>query len=104
MEKKGRFAWLWATPTITSSNSFEAFNVLAKAVGDATVAVHHQGARGAARERLEAERAAAGEQVEAFEPVEPLAEPVEERFTNAIRSRAQLRRGWEPEQTAAPFA
>ncbi len=40
---------------------------------------------------LEAERAAAGEKIEAGEPVEALAEPVEQRLAHAVRRRAQPR-------------
>ena len=43
----------------------------------------------AARGRLEAERAAAGERIEAAPAVEVLAEPVEQRLAHAVRRRAQ---------------
>src|SRR5205085_10275244 len=47
------------------------------------LALDHHDARRAARQRLESERAAAGEEVEAREAVEALAEPVEERLADA---------------------
>src|SRR5207237_7193929 len=54
-----------------------------------TVAFHHDDARGAARRRLEAKRAAAGEKIEATLAVEPLSEPVEERLAHAVGRRSQ---------------
>src|SRR5882724_1066876 len=53
------------------------------------VTLDHHDARRTARSRFEAERSAAREKIEASEAVEPLSEPVEERFAHAIGCRAQ---------------
>ncbi len=49
----------------------------------------HDNARGAARGRLEAQGAAAGEKVEATKPVEPLSQPIEERLAHPVGGGAQ---------------
>src|SRR6185503_9358156 len=55
------------------------------------ILLDHHHARGAARGRLEAERAAAGEEIEAAQSLQPLPEPVEERLAHPIGRRAQAR-------------
>src|SRR2546422_8816556 len=59
--------------------------------GHRAVMLDHHHACGSARCGLEAERAAAGEKIEAGEPVEALAEPVEQRLAHAVPRRAQSR-------------
>jgi fused signal recognition particle receptor len=53
------------------------------------VVLYQDDARSAPRSRLEAERAAAGEKIEACEPLERLAEPVKQRLAHAVGRRAQ---------------
>src|SRR5690242_4047759 len=77
---------------------------LAQRRGHLAVLLHHHHARRPARERLEAERAAAGEEVHAGKAVQALAEPVEERFADTVWSGSQLRGGREADDAAAPAA
>src|SRR5712664_1472677 len=70
---------------------------------DAAVIFRHHHPRGTARGGLEAERAAAGKEVEAGEAVEPLAEPVEQRLAHAVRRRAQIGPGRHGDAAAAVF-
>src|SRR4029077_13647799 len=63
---------------------------LETAKGD-RVDLHQHHARRAARGGLEAERAAAGKEIEAGEPVKALPEPVEQRLAHAVRCRPQSR-------------
>ncbi len=68
------------------------------------VLFHHHHAGGAARGGLEAERAAAGEQIEAGEPVQALAEPIEQRLAHTVGRRPQVGTGADGDAPAAPFA
>ena len=63
---------------------------------------HHHPLR-AARRRFKAERAAAGKEVEARPPREILPEPVEQRFANAVRRRAQTLRVGERQGSPPPL-
>src|SRR5574343_1491667 len=58
---------------------------------------------GAARGRFEAQRAAAGKEIEAVPAVEILAQPVEQRLANAVRCRAQAFAVGKPEDAPAEF-
>src|SRR5712692_839560 len=69
----------------------------------AAVIFRHHHPRSTERGGLEAERAAAGEEVEAVEAVEPLAEPVEQRLAHAVRRRAQIGPGRHGDAAAAVF-
>lgn len=68
------------------------------------VLFHHHHARGAARRGLEAERAAAGEKIQAGKAGQILAEPVEQRFAHAVGRRPQPRARRHAQQAAAVFA
>jgi hypothetical protein len=78
--------------------------VLAQRLRGLAIALHHHHARRTPRQRLETESAAAGEEVEAGEPVQALAEPVEERFAHTVRRGTQRRIGRELHDAAAPLA
>src|SRR5204863_9044506 len=67
------------------------------------IVLHHHHARRAARRRLETERTAAREKIEATQTLEPLAQPVEERLANSIRRRAQARTRGDFDAAAAEF-
>src|SRR6185503_5899770 len=68
----------------------DGFLGFAKTFENRAVLLDHDHARRAARGGLEAERAAAGEQIEARQPVERLAEPVEQRLAHAVGRRPQI--------------
>src|SRR3954468_13357641 len=68
------------------------------------VVLHHHDARGAARRGLEAERAAAGEKVEATLAREPLPEPVEQRLAHPVGRRPQAGARRNADAPAAIFA
>src|SRR5574343_909301 len=64
----------------------------------------HHDAGGTARGCLEAQCAAAGEEIKAVPAGQILAEPVEQRLADAVRGRAQADAVGEAEDTAAKFA
>jgi fused signal recognition particle receptor len=68
------------------------------------VVLHHDHARRAARSGLEAERAAAGEEIEAREPLQRLAEPVEQRLAHPVGCGSQARPIRNGDAPAAIFA
>jgi fused signal recognition particle receptor len=76
---------------------------LAQGVDGASVAVDERAARGAARERLEPERARTGIEVEATPAFEPALQPVEQGLAHAIAGRTYLARPKLP-ATSAPAA
>ncbi|KAG0953421.1 hypothetical protein G6F31_013441 [Rhizopus arrhizus] len=57
------------------------------------IALDQGGVGGAARDGLQAQRAAAGEQVEHPRPAQPGHQPVEQRFANAVAAWPQARQG-----------
>ena len=71
---------------------------------DWVLAFDHHDARRTARQRLEPERAAAGEKIEARHAVEALAEPVEQRLADAVGRGAKRDRRRKFHQAAAPLA
>jgi hypothetical protein len=57
--------------------------------GGARIGFHQRNPRSSTRSRLESERTAASEQVEAMQSVEVLTEPVEDGLAYPVRRRAQ---------------
>src|SRR5919197_2669260 len=68
------------------------------------IGLDHHDARRAARSRLEAEGAGAGEKIEATLAVEPLSQPVEERLAHAVGRWAQARARGDANAPAAILA
>src|SRR5262245_16390342 len=75
--------------------------VLPERLAAAPIALDHDHAHGIARNRLEAEGAAACEHIEARSAAEILAQPVEQRSAHAVRRRAQLDMCWKSQEPAA---
>jgi hypothetical protein len=72
--------------------------------GRLTVALDHQDPCRAARSRLEAQRPAAGKQIEATLAVKALTEPVKERFPHAVGRRTQAVEVEDRQRCALPVA
>ena len=65
----------------------DAASVCVRCRADSRLAIHERNVRRAARQRLDAQRAAAREEIEAARAENPGLQPVEERFAHAIRRR-----------------
>src|SRR5262249_53202799 len=82
----------------------ELLGAVAKRAQHRRVLLYHHDRSRAARQSLEAERTAPGEQIEAGPPAQVLAEPVEQRFADALRRGPEVERVGEIDETAAPCA
>ena len=93
-----------ARSTRTRRRRAGAARVAARLATSARIALEQDDLGGAARCRLEAERARAGERIEAAPAVERLAEPVEERLADAVGRRPEPRRVGDRQLAALPRA
>src|SRR5450830_1074614 len=78
--------------------------IAAQRLAHAAAFLNHHHASRAARQRLEAERTATGEQVETALAAEVLPQPVEQCFAYAVGARAQTRMVGKTDAAAAPGA